>query len=40
VWGGPNLDLSLRQARANFKTFGAIAEDLVKFVRRPKPEEL
>ena len=39
ILGGPNLDLSLRQAQANFNRFGAIHERFIKNVRKPMPEE-
>lgn len=38
--GGPNHDLSVNQAKANFKKFGACTEDMIPHVRKPKPEEL
>jgi len=40
VRGGPNGELSLRQARANFQRFGAIEERFCKSVRRPTQEEI
>ena len=40
VWGGPNGSLSLTQARANYKVFGACEEKFLSNVRPPKPEEL
>ena len=40
VWGGPNGDLSLRQAQENFRKFGASEECFVKRARKPTPEEL
>lgn len=39
VRGGPNGELSLRQARLNFTTFGACAKKLVLHVRRPLNDE-
>ncbi|MET8581776.1 CPCC family cysteine-rich protein [Streptomyces collinus] len=39
VHGGPNHDLSLRQARRNFRTIGACDEHRSRFVRDPLPEE-
>ncbi|WP_317442668.1 CPCC family cysteine-rich protein [Streptomyces collinus] len=39
VHGGPNHDLSLRQARQNFETIGACNEYRAQFVRDPLPEE-
>ena len=40
VWGGPNHDLSLAQARQNFQEFGASSKARLPFVRAPLPEEL
>jgi Cysteine-rich CPCC len=40
VWGGPNHDLSLRQAQRNFAAFGAIEERFRQLVRAPLPDEL
>jgi cysteine-rich CPCC protein len=37
---GPNGPLSLRQARANYRRFGASEAGHVGRVRRPRPEEL
>ncbi|MFF7240713.1 CPCC family cysteine-rich protein [Streptomyces collinus] len=39
VHGGPNHDLSLRQARRNFEALGACSEHHAPFVRDPLPEE-
>jgi predicted N-formylglutamate amidohydrolase len=39
VLGGPNRDLSLRQAQINFKRIGAIDERWKSKVRRPEPDE-
>ncbi|MCD0482141.1 hydrolase [Streptacidiphilus sp. ASG 303] len=39
VRGGPNHDLSLRQARRNFETIGACNDHCARFVRDPLPEE-
>jgi hypothetical protein len=39
VRGGPNRELSLTQARANYREYGAISPKLVRFVRKPTPEE-
>lgn len=39
VRGGPNYELSLARARANFQVFGACAERVAPFVRPPRPEE-
>lgn len=35
VFGGPNGNLSLTQARANYKTFGAVDRRFVAKVRPP-----
>jgi hypothetical protein len=40
VHGGPNGELSLRRARANYRRFGASAAELMDCVRKPRPEEL
>jgi hypothetical protein len=40
VRGGPNGDLSLTQARINFRRFGAMHESLVDQVRKPEKDEL
>jgi hypothetical protein len=40
VWGGPNGALSLTEARANYRAFGASSERRKKFVRAPRPDEL
>lgn len=40
VWGGPNGSLSLLEARANFRKFGAVEKRLVSHVRPPRPGEL
>ena len=40
VRGGPNGALSLTQARANFKEFGASRRDMLPHVRPPRPEEM
>ena len=39
VWGGPNKSLSLRQAQQNFASIGAVEERVIKFVRKPLPDE-
>lgn len=39
IRGGPNKQLSLSQARSNFKAFGASAKEHLSSVRRPTPEE-
>ncbi len=39
IWGGPNKDLSLNQARENFRSFGAGHRDWLVHVRKPRPEE-
>jgi len=40
VRGGPNKDLSLAQARRNFKEFGAIDREALRHIREPKKIEL
>ncbi len=40
VHGGPNGELSLRRARANYRRFGASASGLIDRVRKPRLEEL
>jgi hypothetical protein len=40
VRGGPNGVLSLTQARANYRQFGACAERFIGDVRQPRPDEL
>lgn len=40
VLGGPNGALSLTQARANYRQFGASARERLTRVRAPRPEEL
>ena len=40
VRGGPNGALSLTQARANFRRFGACEERFIDKVRPPRAEEL
>jgi hypothetical protein len=40
VRGGPNQDLSLNQARANFKQFGAYSQHAAQYTRRPHEDEL
>ena len=40
VWGGPNRNLSLTQARANFRAIGAAEARLVPYVRRPRQDEM
>jgi hypothetical protein len=39
VRGGPNRELSLTQARANYQEYGAVSREFVKHVRKPTPEE-
>jgi len=39
VRGGPNGSLSLTQARANFRTFGACERTALQFVRNPRFDE-
>jgi hypothetical protein len=38
--GGPNGALSLTEARANYRLFGACEEKMIENVRPPRPEEL
>jgi Cysteine-rich CPCC len=40
VWLGPNGSLSLTQARANYKAFGACEKGFLSNVRPPKPQEV
>lgn len=40
VRGGPNGALSLTQARANYRQFGASARERLIYVRPPRPDEL
>jgi hypothetical protein len=40
VLGGPNGDLSLIQARANYMKFGACRQQDLPHVRPPRPEEM
>ena len=40
VWGGPNGEWSLSQARENFRSVGAMSPDLVGEPRRPRPDEV
>jgi hypothetical protein len=40
VRGGPDGELSLRQARGNYRRFGASAAEYLDRVRKPRPEEL
>lgn len=40
VRGGPNGALSLTQARANYRQFGASARERLTYVRPPRPDEL
>ena len=40
IWGGPNGDLGLAQARVNYKLFGACCEKDILHVRPPRPSEL
>jgi len=35
-----NHSLSLTEARANYKNFGACEADMIPHVRKPKPEEI
>ncbi|MEO0589613.1 MAG: CPCC family cysteine-rich protein [Pseudomonadota bacterium] len=40
VWGGPNGEFSLTQARLNFRQFGAYDRAKRSLTRNPKPEEI
>ena len=40
VFGGPNGRLSLSQARANYRAFGACDSAMLIHVRPPRPDEL
>ena len=40
VRGGPNSDLSLTQARRNYREFGAYERSALIHVRKPKSEEM
>jgi hypothetical protein len=40
VLGGPNGDLSLTVARANYRAFGASCKQYLPHVRQPLPEEI
>src|ERR1044071_1549393 len=40
VWGGPNSNLSLTQARQNYVAFGASSRERLVYVRPLRPEEL
>ena len=40
IWGGPNKNLSLTQARKNFQDFGACDKEMLKHVRAAKDSEL
>lgn len=40
IWGGPNKDLSLTEARKNYRKFGACSKDMLEHVRAPKRKEL
>jgi hypothetical protein len=40
IRGGPNGELSLIQARANYLRFGACEERMIDNVRPPRPDEL
>jgi hypothetical protein len=39
VLGGPNRDLSLRQAQENFQKIGAFHESVLRYVRKPNEDE-
>jgi hypothetical protein len=40
VRGGPNYELSLTQARMNYREFGAADRKMLPHVRKPRPEEI
>ena len=40
IWGGPNGELSLTQARVNYQLFGAYCRRVLSHVRPPLPHEL
>lgn len=40
VRGGPNHELSLTQARINYREFGAVDQKMLRHVRKPRPEEI
>jgi len=40
IRGGPNYELSLSQARANYERIGAVTERVLGFVRAPRRDEL
>jgi hypothetical protein len=40
VRGGPNYELSLSEARSNFRRIGAASERVLTFVRPPRPDEV
>ena len=40
IVGGPNGNLSLNQARDNYKKFGACSEDMLPYVRKPNKKEM
>lgn len=40
VYGGPNHDLSLTEARQNYASFGASSQERRAFVRSPLPSEV
>jgi hypothetical protein len=40
VLGGPNRDLSLRQAQSNFQKIGACHESALRYVRKPNEDEM
>jgi hypothetical protein len=39
VRGGPNGNLSLNQAQADYRKYGAVDPEFIKHVRKPSPEE-
>jgi hypothetical protein len=40
VVGGPNYELSLTQARQNFREFGAASRRVLPHVRKPTSDEI
>lgn len=40
VRGGPNHDLSLRQAQENYRSMGAVQAKFLAYVRPPRPDEI
>ena len=40
VWGGPNGNLSLMEARRNFRAMGAVERRFLAHVRKPREDEM